>query len=34
MDRALSEGRLVAGVSYDIPKMGYQDPRTGRIDGV
>jgi ABC-type amino acid transport substrate-binding protein len=33
MDRALSEGRLVAGVSYDIPGMGYQDPRTGRIDG-
>jgi putative glutamine transport system substrate-binding protein len=33
MDRALSEGRLVAGVSYDIPGMGYPNPRTGRIDG-
>jgi len=29
----LSEGRLVAGVSYDIPGMGYQNPQTGRIDG-
>jgi len=33
MDRALSEGSLVAGVSYDIPGIGYQNPRTGRIDG-
>jgi len=32
MDRALSEGRLVAGVSYDIPGIGYQDTWTGRID--
>ena len=33
MDRALSQGRLVAGVSYDIPGMGYKNPQTGRIDG-
>ncbi|HUU25495.1 MAG TPA: transporter substrate-binding domain-containing protein [Methyloceanibacter sp.] len=33
MDRALSEGMLVAGVSYDIPGMGYKNPQTGRIDG-
>ncbi len=33
VDRALSEGKLVAGVSYDIPGMGFQNPQTGRIDG-
>ena len=33
MDEAVSQGRLVAGVSYDIPGMGYRDPQTGRIDG-
>jgi putative glutamine transport system substrate-binding protein len=33
MDGVQSSGRLVAGVSYDIPGMGYPNPRTGRIDG-
>lgn len=33
MDEAVSQGRLVAGVSYDIPGMGYRDPQTGQIDG-
>lgn len=33
MNGVQSEGRLVAGVSYDIPGMGYQNPQTGHIDG-
>jgi polar amino acid transport system substrate-binding protein len=26
-------GRLIAGVSFDIPGMGYKNPQTGTIDG-
>lgn len=33
MDRIESSGRLIAGVSFDIPGMGYKDPRTGAIEG-
>lgn len=33
MDEAVSKGRLVAGVSYDIPGMGYRNPQTGQIVG-
>jgi len=28
-----SAGRLTAGVSFDIPGMGYRDPRTGTVGG-
>lgn len=28
-----SDERLVAGVSFDIPGMGYEDPKTGAISG-
>jgi len=28
-----ASGRLVAGVSYDIPGMGYKNPNTGAIEG-
>lgn len=33
MDAIQSRGRIIAGVSFDIPGMGYRNPRTGRIDG-
>lgn len=33
MDAIQSRGRLTAGVAYDIPGMGYKDPRTGMIEG-
>lgn len=33
MDQIQSRGRLIAGVSYDIPGMGYKNPTTGRIEG-
>ena len=28
-----SRGRIVAGVAFDIPGMGYKNPRTGEIEG-
>jgi polar amino acid transport system substrate-binding protein len=33
MERFQSRGRLVAGVSFDIPGMGYKNPQTGAIEG-
>jgi ABC-type amino acid transport substrate-binding protein len=33
MDRFESRKRLVAGVSFDIPGMGYKNPRTGAVEG-
>ncbi|MGE3266562.1 transporter substrate-binding domain-containing protein [Methylocystis sp.] len=33
MDKIQSRGRLIAGVSYDIPGMGYKNPKTGQIEG-
>ena len=33
MEQFQSKGKLIAGVSFDIPGMGYKDPRTGVIDG-
>ena len=33
MERFQSTGRLIAGVSFDIPGMGYKNPRTGAIEG-
>lgn len=33
MEEFQSKGRLIAGVSFDIPGMGYKNPRTGAIDG-
>ncbi|MFL9826619.1 transporter substrate-binding domain-containing protein [Rhodoplanes sp. SY1] len=33
MDQFESKDRLIAGVSFDIPGMGYKDPRTGAIEG-
>jgi ABC-type amino acid transport substrate-binding protein len=33
MDRFQSNGRLIAGVSFDIPGMGYKNPQTGAIEG-
>ena len=33
MDRFQSNGRLIAGVSFDIPGMGYKNPQTGAITG-
>jgi polar amino acid transport system substrate-binding protein len=33
MDTFQSRGRIIAGVSFDIPGMGYKDPRTGAIEG-
>jgi len=33
MDLFQSKDRIVAGVSFDIPGLGYKDPRTGAIDG-
>ena len=33
MDRFQSNGRLIAGVSFDLPGMGYKDPQTGAITG-
>jgi ABC-type amino acid transport substrate-binding protein len=33
MERFQSRGRLIAGVSFDIPGVGYKNPRTGAIEG-
>lgn len=33
MDTIKSRGRIIAGVSFDIPGMGYKNPRTGLIEG-
>ncbi|QLH38326.1 MAG: transporter substrate-binding domain-containing protein [Defluviicoccus sp.] len=33
MEAFLSKGTIVAGVSYDIPGMGYENPQTGEIRG-
>jgi ABC-type amino acid transport substrate-binding protein len=33
MQQFQSRGRLIAGVSFDIPGMGYKNPRTGAIEG-
>ncbi|KAB1074656.1 transporter substrate-binding domain-containing protein [Methylobacterium planeticum] len=33
MDRFQSDGRLIAGVSFDIPGMGYRNPQTGAVTG-
>lgn len=33
MERFQSTGRLIAGVSFDIPGMGYKNPATGAIEG-
>ena len=33
MERFQATGRLIAGVSFDIPGMGYKNPRTGVVDG-
>jgi ABC-type amino acid transport substrate-binding protein len=33
MDRFESRKRLVAGVSFDIPGMGYKNPRTSAVEG-
>lgn len=33
MEAFQSRGRIIAGVSFDIPGMGYKNPRTGLIEG-
>lgn len=33
MEAVRSRGRIIAGVSFDIPGMGYRNPQTGLIDG-
>ena len=33
MDRFQSRGRIVAGIAFDIPGMGYKNPETGKIEG-
>ena len=33
MDTFKSRGRIIAGVAFDIPGMGYKNPRTGLIEG-
>lgn len=33
MDAILARGKIIAGVSFDIPGMGYRDPLTGLIEG-
>jgi putative glutamine transport system substrate-binding protein len=33
LDPVKSKGSIIAGVSFDIPGMGYKDPDTGRIEG-
>lgn len=33
MDTLQSRGRIIAGVAFDIPGMGYKNPRTGLIEG-
>ncbi|GJD49760.1 ABC transporter glutamine-binding protein GlnH [Methylobacterium crusticola] len=33
MDWGRANGRLIAGVSFDIPGMGYRDPGTGAVTG-
>jgi ABC-type amino acid transport substrate-binding protein len=33
MDGIQSTGRIIAGISFDIPGMGYRDPGTGLIEG-
>jgi len=32
-EQSQSQGRLTAGVSFDIPGMGYKNPNTGAIEG-
>lgn len=33
MDAIQASGRVIAGVSFDIPGMGHKNPQTGRIEG-
>ncbi len=33
MDTLQSRGRIVAGIAFDIPGMGYKNPRKGEIEG-
>ncbi len=33
MDAIQSRGRIIAGVSFDIPGMGYRNPQAGLIEG-
>lgn len=33
MDTIQSRGKIIAGVAFDIPGMGYRNPRTGLIEG-
>ncbi len=33
MDTFQSRGKIIAGVAFDIPGMGYKNPRTGEIQG-
>jgi len=33
MDHFQSKDRIVGGVSFDVPGLGYKDPRTDKIDG-
>lgn len=33
MNTIQSRGRIIAGVAFDIPGMGYRNPQTGRIGG-
>ena len=33
MESFQSRGRLVAGFAFDIPGMGYETPRTGKVEG-
>jgi ABC-type amino acid transport substrate-binding protein len=33
MEAFQSRGKIIAGVSFDIPGMGYKNPQTGRIEG-
>ncbi|MEZ5785726.1 MAG: transporter substrate-binding domain-containing protein [Xanthobacteraceae bacterium] len=33
MDAILARGKVIAGVSFDIPGMGYRNPQTGVIEG-
>jgi len=33
MDTLQSRGRIIAGIAFDIPGMGYKNPRTGEVEG-
>ena len=33
MEKFQSRGKIIAGVAFDIPGMGYKNPRTGEIEG-